>query len=160
MRTTKEIVERFKARRAQDFMGFEISEYLPFMPFKDAKPFLKDEVTEKEWGEVKPRDAESVKAVMLDYMPFAWEKANNRRGISAWRSLAHMQAWLWLIGESDEVIEALAYYSKYGKPELRAICERYGWDWKQWDDGRWTDRETEDGGPPGPARELAWGAAP
>jgi len=70
-------------------------------------------------------------------MPFAWEKANGCRGISASRSLRHMVAWLWLDGQ-DEFLEKwndLRDYEYYGKPQLIAICELYGIDWKKFDDG-------------------------
>ena len=77
-------------------------------------------------------------------MAFAWEKANHRRGISAGRSLDHMSAWLWLLGH-DEAADAMLDHDHYGKPRLRAICEAFGWDWRQWDDGRWTNEEQADG---------------
>jgi hypothetical protein len=67
-------------------------------------------------------------------MDFAWDKANNGRGISANRSIAHYQAWLWLLGVEwcDTLMDD---YEFYGKPQLIRICEYLGLDPKQWDDG-------------------------
>ena len=58
------------------------------------------------------------------------------------RSIEHMKAWLWLLNDPlGARLDDL--YRHYGKPCLRAICEKYGWDWRQWDDGSW--RNDEDG---------------
>lgn len=74
------------------------------------------------------------------YMTFAWGKANDRRGLSAARSIAHVMAWLWLLRE-DSASEAIGRYDRYGKPQLAAFCERIGVDWKALDDGCWVNEE-------------------
>ena len=156
MRTDAEIVDRIRKIEKIDFFGFVRGDLIGFLPFESAKPFLKDEATSDGW-EPSERDYDSVKAAMHDYMEFAWGKANGNRGLSAGRSLCHYQAWLWMLGE-EEAAEALDNYSHYGKPQLRAICEKFGWDWRKWDDGRWTNCETEDGVGPedvGPV-DLPW----
>jgi hypothetical protein len=77
-------------------------------------------------------------------MPFAWEKANDCRGLSANRSIEHMTAWLWMLG--DDLADKMdGLYEYYGKPCLRAICEKYGCKWQQWDDGVWRNSEDDDG---------------
>lgn len=155
MRTDKEIHERIKAVKDRDWMGTIQGDLIACLPFDEAKRYLKDSVTADDWGEALSRDRESVLARMLDYMEFAWSKANGNRGLSAGRSLDHMQAWLWLLGE-DEAAGQLHDYDYYGKPQLRAICEHYGWDWTQWDDGQWTDGEMSDGSSPKAAARLRW----
>lgn len=132
MRTQEEIVERFKARKEYDIFGWEVNEYLYYLDYKHAKPFLKADTKDKSWEIEKMTPAEKIK----DYMKFAWEKANGCRGISAGRSLSHMVAWLWLDGQ-DKFLEEwhnLEDYEYYGKPQLIAICELYEINWKQWDD--------------------------
>lgn len=131
MRTDEEILARIEAVKDNDWLGIERSDLLVRLPFATAKPFLADDADEATW-EVQPRDRESVLAEMLDYMPFAWGKANDQRGISAGRSMSHYSAWTWLIGED---FGNLGNYQDYGKGNLTAICERFGWDAKQWDDG-------------------------
>lgn len=145
-RTPEEIVARIRAIESADFFGTITSDLLACLPFADAKPWLKDEAKASDWT-ADAADAESIKARMLDYMAFAWEKANNQRGLSAMRSLNHMQGWLWLLRE-EVAADALDGYSHYGKPQLRAICEHYGWDWRQWDDGEWANNEGDPGEKP------------
>jgi len=137
MRTQEEIVKKFETRKGHDMFGWEIHEYLDYLDYEHAKPFLKDSVKEEDWEQEKRTPAEKIK----DYMNFAWEKANNCRGISASRSLSHMVAWLWLDGQDEFLKEwnELRNYEYYGKPQLIAICEKYGIDWKQYDDGARTN---------------------
>jgi len=148
IRTQREILTRIKQREKSDPFGFETGNYFEFLTFEIAKPFLKDTATEKDWGEVTSADHATVSAKMQDYMEFAWGKANNCRGLSASRSIAHMIAWSWLI--SDELgaeVERLEkyHYSHYGKGILAALCEHHGWDWQEWDNGRWTNNEEAEG---------------
>ena len=135
MRTDEEILARIKEVERNDWLGTERGDLIEVLPFENVKPFLEEGVTEEEWTPL-ARDPDSVKARMLDYMPFAWEKANDCRGISASRSMSHFAAWTWLIGED---FGNLQKYEFYGKPNLVAICERFGWDHKQWDDGERTN---------------------
>ena len=67
-------------------------------------------------------------------MEFAWDKANNCRGISASRSIDHYSVWIWLLGDEDKLSD-IRDYEYYGKPQLVEICELYGWDHSKWDDG-------------------------
>lgn len=133
MRTKKEIIARIHARQDKDIFGFEINDYLVALDFEDAKEFLKPEATEDQW-EVAYPDDESVRKQAIEYMPFAWDKANNCRGLSVWLWLTHYTAWLWLLGD-DELWPQLEEYELYGKPELRKICDYFGLDADQWDDG-------------------------
>jgi hypothetical protein len=144
-RTSEEILARLKEIEGSDFFGFQRSDLIDYLPFNEARPFLKEGVTADQWAQVmKSRDAESIKARMLEYMPFAWDKANNCRGLSAARSVEHMKAWLWLLNDPlGDRLDDL--YQHYGKPCLRAICENYGWYWRQWDDGKWRNDEDEPG---------------
>lgn len=142
MRTTDEILKRIAELDATDIFGFTRSDLILSLPFEAAKPFLKADAAEEDWDYQSP-DEENIVSVIKTYMPFAWEKANNCRGLSAARSLDHMKAWLWLLGE-DEAAGSLGDYTHYGKPELRAICEHYGVDWKELDDGEWKNSEYGD----------------
>ena len=133
MRTQKEISDRIKELQLTDFLGFQQRDLIMRLEFETAKPYLAEGCLESEWRAL-PLDAESIKAEMLDYMPFAWEKAKNFRGLSASRSLSHYEAWIWLLGDEDN-FEDLQAYNYYGKDQLVAICDFYGWDSSQWDDG-------------------------
>ncbi len=143
MRTQEEIVKRFEERKSKDLLCFEVNEYIPYLDYEHAKPYLnKKSVYEEEW---KPFLFDEIIERMKEYMPFAWRKANDCRGISANRSVMHYIAWIWLSGDSTfatEIDHQLEYdYYHYGKPILVQICNHYKWDWKQWDNGIRTNTE-------------------
>lgn len=131
VRTDEEILDRAKEIYDRDFMGFETSDLIVRLPFKLAKKFLKPEATEGDWNQ-EPRERDALLKEMADYMPFAWKKANGERGLSAGRSMSHYNAWVWLAGDD---LGDLTDYEYYGKDNLVRICNHYGWDAKQWDDG-------------------------
>lgn len=134
-RTDEEILHRISEIGHGDFLGFERSDLIGYLPFDKARPHLTEGAAEEQWTQ-EPRDRDSILKQMHEYMSFAWEKANNMRGISASRSMSHYSAWSWMIGED---FGDLQDYEFYGKPHLVAICERFGWDHKQWDDGERTN---------------------
>ena len=62
---------------------------------------------------------------MTEYLSFAFSKANDKRGLSAGRSMEHYTSWLWLDG--DEVLhKTLDNYEDYGIPQLIEICKYLG----------------------------------
>ena len=146
MRATEEILSRIAEVEKDDWMGTQRSDLVCYLPWSAAASFLKDGATEDAWDPA-AADSESVRNDMQNYMEFAWSKANNCRGISASRSIDHMRVWLWMLGRDAASVWVDATYYNYGKPQLRAICEAFGWDWKQWDDGRWANYEDGDGVP-------------
>lgn len=148
MKTVDEIENRIAclSLSGSDLFGFETGDLIEFLPFDKAKKFLKEETTEEKWNELKcprPLTRDTIVSLIVDYMPFAWDKANHCRGLSAGRSLSHMRAWLWLIG-ADAAAETISDYTHYGKPQLRSICEALGVDWEKLDDGKWRNNEGDD----------------
>lgn len=142
--TQKEIVERLEERSKNDFLGFEINKYIYYLDYEHAKPYLKEGVKPAEWN--RPAlTKEHVLRQMQDYMEFAWDKAKNCRGISAGRSISHYIAWIWLKGDHELLAKVSddANYEHYGKNLLVMICDFYGWDSKQWDDGIRVNSESE-----------------
>ena len=131
MRSKEEIINRINIVSKRDFFGFETGELIFHLPFDSAKEFLRPEVTREEYKQMSC-ERDDIVARMLDYMPFAWEKANGCRGISASRSMSYFTAWVWLSGDD---LGNLLDYQYYGKDELVRICAHYGWDASQWDDG-------------------------
>lgn len=132
MRTQDEIIARIEARKNDDMFGFEWPYYLGSLSFEAARPYLKPDATPDYWPPIK--DVAAIRQEAIDYLPFAWEKANKCRGISANRSVMHYQAWLWLLGEDwgDALMDD---YEFYGKPQLERITRFFGLDPKTWDDG-------------------------
>ncbi len=129
--TQDEIIARIEARKPGDMLGFEWCEYLPYVDPARLKPFLKDDVNLLSLPPAQPVDRDALLAKMLGYMPFAFGKAHDGRGVSANRSVQHYIAWTWLAGDvvfADEIDRTYdTCYSEYGLPILRRICEFYGW---------------------------------
>ena len=102
MRTQDEIVARIREKRS--FFGFDAEVLLPSLDFEHAVEFLKPEATREHWeggGEKKepyPLAEASVMRDFRDYAEFAWGKAQDHRGLSAYRSLEKLSAWAWLLG--------------------------------------------------------------
>lgn len=128
MRTQDEIVSRIDRIRSEDFFGFETSDLVVALDYEHAKPFLASGCTKEEWDLGRPEyTPENSRKLIRDYLEFAWEKANDERGISASRSQSHFRAWIWLAGD-DEVLAAVesAPYEPYGKPKLEVVEAHYG----------------------------------
>ena len=140
-KTQQQIVNRINAIRSDDYFGWHTNDLVLHLKYEHAKQFLDDDVTAVQWADL--MEKRSPKELIADYMEFAWDKANNCRGISAGRSLEHMKAWVWLDGQDDLLNIIEADYDHYGKPHLVAICEHYGYDWKLHDNNEWVNNEDE-----------------
>jgi hypothetical protein len=128
MRTYEEIKKKIETPDG-DLLGFMRAVLLPFLPYEHAKSLLRPEATEAEWTKlVQPPTRETVIKEISEYMSFAWEKAADHRGISAYRSISKIGAWLWLLGDDDPAYVAFeaADYPRYGAPQLKAACIALG----------------------------------
>ena len=136
-RTQEEIVAKISEVQGSDYLGTKTGDLVFFLDYSHAKKYLKSGTTEEEWNELREEPTRrNITAIMEDYMEFAWDKANNCRGISASRTMEHYAIWLWLMGdEMAEKFNDLEDYCFYGKDNLVAICEEFGWDSSKWDDG-------------------------
>lgn len=124
-RTQEEIVARIEEVSKDDFFGAKRTDLLQFLSYENAKSSLKEEVTAEDWSKnQKECTKENIVAEIKNYMPFAWDKANDKRGISAGRSQDHMEAWLWLLNDPElyEKWESTEY-NYYGKEKLNVICK-------------------------------------
>lgn len=132
--TQEELIARIYERRDIDTFGFEWPEYAVYLSRDNVEPFLASAVK----SEPKKWSRESIIMRMAEYLPFAFEKANERKGVSATRSVMYYVAWTWLCGDrefSEAVwLAAQNNYAPYGKPVLRMIAEHYGWDWRSLDE--------------------------
>jgi hypothetical protein len=136
MRPQQEIIARIEARKPEDPLMWEYPYYISSLTFENAKRFLSDDkLVPEDWGLMTSDD---IRKTCIDYMPFAWEKANGCRGLSAERSIHHYIAWLWLL-EVEWADRLWDGYRFYGKPQLIRICEYLGLDPTTWDDGNRID---------------------
>ena len=128
MRTQKEIRQRFID--ADDMFGTVQGDLIHAMTFEVAKEFLKEEyVKEVESGEKKWQQLKDTKKEILGYLGFAYDKADNQRGLSANRSMLHFEAWIWLDDADfyEEIKDLLTNYTNYGIPALDKIAAKYGY---------------------------------
>lgn len=142
-RTQEQIVTHIKQVMQDDFFGWQTNDLLVYLTYENAKEFLNNDIDADKWAEVRGEQPLNPEASLRDYMPFAWDKANNCRGISAGRSIEHMKAWLWLDGQDSLLAIVEGDYEYYGKPHLVAICEHYGIDWRALDNNEWVNNEDE-----------------
>lgn len=138
MRTDDEIIEMYKAKSIDDLFGCWIK-VLHYVPIEARSRVVTVETVHDLGDTVGDYTRKTILNKILEYMPFAWEKANSCRGLSAARSIDHMAAWVFLLGESEqelfEFIEDPDNYYHYGKPILERICQHFGWDYSEWDNG-------------------------
>ena len=131
VRTPEEILARIEHIEGSDIFGVESTDLKRFLPFEKACPFLTKEFlsqadAEQQWADqMKATPEERIR----DYLPFAIGKALGHRGLSAGRSIAHMQAWVWLMG--DEAFAQVGWdnYAMYGVPILEECAALSGFEW-------------------------------
>lgn len=133
IRTQEEILEKFL--EVDDVFNTQKADLSNFLQLETCRHLLDPVAVEKiDKGENKWTLYTDAKPLILDYLPFAYNKARNRRGLSAARSLLHMKAWIWLDDEEfyqeicklvreDESKES----DDYGINILDKISEKYGY---------------------------------
>lgn len=137
MKTQQQILDRILDIKKEDFFRFQTTILLDFLTLESLDSLRGVVVKEDaDFSDHVPKtpDEETIKSEMREYMDFAWQKANDFRGLSAGRSIQRYRAWLWLLGECD-LIQEIDNYQYYGKDELVKICDYLGLDSSQWDDG-------------------------
>lgn len=124
IKTTQEILAYIPL--SDDFFGHANEVLCPYLSAEEVKPFCEQDADLSDWKQ-QPLERDTIVAEMAEYMTFAWEKAQDHRGLSAMRSVTKMQAWLWLLGDDETLAYAKNYdnYAQYGAPVLKKICEVY-----------------------------------
>lgn len=132
LRTQDEIVAKLDDKTRERFMDFTPDVLVPALEWDFAKKYLQEDyVLKVEKGEEKFENTSDINTIVqefLDYMVFAWGKAENQRGLSASRSINKLSAWLWLLNREDLVntIEDDDLYNPYGAPALIEVCNKLG----------------------------------
>lgn len=126
-RTQQEILNRIK--QSKDLFGTQIRDLVPYLDFDLAKPYLNDDFLKKvERGEEAWTPSKDPKNEIINHLDFAYEKAEDRKSLSAARSMLHFRSWIWLEDPKfyDEVIDLIDNYTNYGIPALDKISAHYG----------------------------------
>lgn len=144
MRTQEEIAEYIPKVQNKGFFWDATDLLLDYLDYDHAQSFLKPEVTREGWdtkvvgtdgfnpnkrhGVLDPGNREEMLADFLNYLRFAWTKAEDHRGLSADRSIRKLSMWCWLLGdeESAAFLDDETHYAYYGCPMLAYLSEKYG----------------------------------
>ena len=132
LRSQKEVSDHISDVVESDYFGFSTEVLIDYLDFNEAKKHLTDEYVkqiesgEKVYGRATITTIEECAQDFLDYMNFAWGKAEAERGISASRSISKLSAWLWLMNREDlvNVIEDDNLFNPYGSPVLISVCQK------------------------------------
>ena len=121
MKTIEEVLEMYKSNTLD---GRDIYRLVDFIPEEKLGVFdmeLKEEFSGKH-KEI-PLTREAVLERLEDDVAFGFEKALNKRGMSA--SLMHdvVRMWNWIL---EEGLEDFEEYTQYGLPLFKATAVKYG----------------------------------
>jgi hypothetical protein len=130
LRSPKEVFARIKEAENSDYLGFAKEVLMDYADFGDVKHLFKDDYVKEiesgtsQWKQIS--DLRECAQEFLDYMNFAWGKAEDQRGISASRSVQKLGEWLWLMNREDlyDEISRDDLYNPYGAPALISVCEK------------------------------------
>ena len=119
-----------KLMQVEDMFGFGRGVAIDVLPFEEVKDSLKEEyIKEVEAGKKKWEfitDVYEITQDFLDYMTFAWMKAQDQRGISAGRSIEKLSAWMKILNREDLAEVLNGSYNPYGAPALIECCKNLG----------------------------------
>jgi len=133
LRTQEELAAKFnELQNGGGMFDFRPEVLMNYLTFESAKPHLKEEYVKeveagaKQWEQI--TTIEKCAEEFLDYMKFAWGKAEDERGISASRSVQKLGMWLWIMNRDDlrRIIEDDDLYNPYGAPALIEVCNQMG----------------------------------
>ena len=126
IRTPEEIVARIEEVKGDDFLGFRRQVLVMALPYDVAAEsnLVREGVTKEQWDESTVHGEEATTKEALEYLEFAFGKADDHRGISANRSVEKMGEYAWLLCR-DDVVTAMenAEYAQYGVPVLVQFAE-------------------------------------
>ena len=130
MRTQEEIVTRLRAEleNPSDFFGTGVTDLLEALDWDHGKEFTRDGTTQQEYEQaLAGPDEEGLMDIVRKYFPFALEKADDHRGLSASRSISHFKTWIWILKTDEELAAFEATdYMQYGVPQLLKAAEIFG----------------------------------
>lgn len=134
MRTLDEILSNYKANCIDGRDVYRLWKFIPWDMVKNYPDFL-DNVAEEYRNEEKwmthiyqmPYTRENILAQLRIDVEFGFEKALNRRGISAGLMFDVVRMWNWVLNEDEELANwPSERYAMYGLPLFKATALKYG----------------------------------
>lgn len=122
-------LEQIKERGSQTLDGRDfrrLSQFLTANQLKDFGFTLIESVSDDEWNKkVIPFTRENILIQLEKDVEFGFEKALNKRGISAGFMFETVRMWNWIL---EEGLEDFDSYTMYGLPLFKATALKYGWE--------------------------------
>lgn len=155
MRTLDEILLNFKSNCIDGRDIYRLWKFIPWDVVKNYPDFLKNVVeeyrNEEKWmSEIyeKPYTRENILEALQSDVAFGFEKALNRRGLSAGMMFEVVRMWNWILNEDDELANwDDDNYAMYGLPLFKATAVKYGFPNEIGDDNgdeSWYNEEYDD----------------
>lgn len=117
-------LEQIKQRGSQSFDGRDFGRLAKFIPEEELHEYgitLKDEFVGKH--KAIPFTRENVLSQLKDDVEFGFEKALDKRGLSAGCMYSVVDMWNWVL---EEGLEDFDDYAQYGLPLFKATAVKYG----------------------------------
>lgn len=126
MKSLEYVVENYESRTLTGRDLNRLSQFLPCNLLDRIGFSLKEGVTEEEWNKkIKPFTKENILIQLKSDIEFGFEKALNKRGLSAGEIYEVVKMWNWIL---EEGLEDFDDYPMYGLPLLKATALKYGWE--------------------------------
>lgn len=134
MRTLDEILSNYKSNCLDGRDVYRLWEFIPWDVAKNYPDFLeniKEEYRNEEaWNSEiyeKEYTRENIIEQLRSDVAFGFEKALDRRGISASLMFEVVRMWNWVLDEDEELANWSSYnYAMYGLPLFKATAVKYG----------------------------------
>jgi len=126
MKTLEQIKEQYKSETLDGRDLHRLANFIPFnmLPFCGME--AKEGLTAEDWNvDVIPFNRENVINQLEKDVAFGFEKALNKRGISAGMMHEVVMMWNWIL---EEGLEDFDEYAQYGLPTFKATAVKYGFD--------------------------------
>lgn len=128
MKTLEQIAKDYKDNTLDGRQTYRLAQFLTFDQLSKFGLKPREGITEEEYNKtVKPFTRENVLAQLQEDVAFGFEKALDRRGLSAGMMFGCVKFWNWVLEEGLEDWDE-DNYAMYGLPLFKATAVKYGWD--------------------------------
>lgn len=127
MKTLEQIAKEYKSETLDGRDLTRLSIFIPYNMLNDFGIKPKDEYDDEEiWNKhIKEFTRENILKQLEEDVDFGFEKALDKRGISASLMYEVVRMWNWIL---EEGLEDFDSYAQYGLPLFKATAVKYGFD--------------------------------
>lgn len=119
-------IEEILSYESQSFDGRDLNRLADFMTVEQMQKFNLEVSNPNGW-KTEELTRENVLKRLESDLAFAFEKALNKRGLSAGLMYGVIKMWMWVLDEHDDLVNwSDVNYAQYGLPYLKAVALRYG----------------------------------